>query len=179
MAYSSKEFTNLSKDLSAKVFRTLGTLVGTDSNAYYTASDVAQKIAGSHSTKIPKDFTKFLAEVSSILSLANTKGTNNVRRTSKRIPPKLYLEGNMSYGYRIGMALGTPIVNEDTVRESKHNTECYEALLEQKMPTAMLLVEELNYADLAKLQQAIIARMAVLHEVCENTAAVLKHINQR
>lgn len=175
-SYNTRVFTNLAIGVRSKVITALGTLVGT-SQSYYTAADVAEHLCRNIHGRDPEDYTRFVASVNQVLFKSFDKKLDNVKRTSGRIAAKIAVNTKASYGYRIGMALGT-IVNEDTVRESQNNTACYEKLLEHKLPTAKLLVEELNFAQLAELQQAVITRMALLHDTLETSSAIFKHLSK-
>lgn len=177
--YASKELNRLAvTGMTAHIVNTLGALINVDSAAYYTANDVAHRIMEKMHSISATDRKDFTQAVTLALSQMFKNKTCDVHRTNGRIAHKLAVGGKASYGYRIGLSLGKTLVTEDTVKESRTNTECYERLLEKKYETAEVLVNELNFVELIELQRKINERLAYLHETTLNAALIKKHLSQ-
>lgn len=154
----------------SKSVHTLGALVNVDSAIFYTASDVAVRMlenAGVSVSSVPRDDMKALVSgVSLALGNSYRHNMDNVKRTRTRIAPKL-ASGKASYGYRIGMALGSELVSEDTIRQSKLNFEAFENLHKNKYGTAERLVNVMSFRELSDLELAIQARKEELYNSME------------
>lgn len=168
----------------SKSVQALGALVNVDNAIFYTASDVAvsmMKNAGIDEFSIPqKDLKTLVSAVSLALSNSYRNNMDNVKRTRARIAPKLS-NGNASFGYRIGMALGSQLVNEDTIRQSKVNLEVFENLQKNKYATAERLVNVMSFRELSDLELAIQARKEQLYndmerKLIESKARGSRHI---
>jgi hypothetical protein len=144
----------------------LGAMVSTDNCVFYTASDVSYKMlrnAGIDPEFVTSDdLEKFMTYVSGVLSTSHKKGTDNVRRTNKRIASKLS-SGNAAFGYRIGMALGSELITSDTIQQSRVNTETYEHVTKNKMRTAEMAIAMMTFRELTELELTVQARKKQLY----------------
>lgn len=146
----------------SRAISALGSLVSTDGAVFYTASDVAYHIirrSGADPDCLSvEDFNEVSQAVCAALSSSAKKKMDHVIRTEARIAPKLHKKGKAAYGYRIGMALGSQLVTEDTLRESKETVEAYESLCRNKMVTAERIIGMLSYEELRQVEAMIRAR---------------------
>lgn len=154
----------------SRAITALGVLVGTDSAVFYTSSDVAVKLIETAGVSIDsvnsEDFRIVTSAVSMALGNSVRKNLDNVRRTRSRIASK-FGKGNAGFGYRIGMSLGTELVNEDTIRESKSNMLAFENLQKNKCNTAERLVNMMSFRELSDLELIIQVRKEQLYHSLE------------
>jgi len=150
----------------ARAVSALGVMVNTDSSVYFTSSDVAMKLLQTAcitpTSLRGSDLEKFMTYVSGALSMSWSKGTDNVRRTTKRIAPKLS-SGHASYGYRIGLSLGSELITTETLQQSRINTESYELISKNKMGTAEMIAAMMTFRELSLLELCIQARKEQLY----------------
>lgn len=109
-------------NFTARCLLALGSLcTNAPSSAFFTCSDIVYRlIDGQECTK--DEFSKLTNWCSTSLCQRYEREHTGLYRTNKKIQPQVCprKESQISYGYRVGMPVETPVINKDTVVSARN-----------------------------------------------------------
>lgn len=150
------------KGISAKVRLALGALQGTSTTAFFTAADIAGHILNSeHPNATLPEFRSATQLVSNALTAMEKSAKSEIQRTNDRIDSKntypAWIAEKVSFGFRIGACISTPIVNADIMTERRNGKELAEALNRNPLEASRSILGILTDSQLTDLMMDILA----------------------